>query len=323
MVLDRAPSVRGHTAIRERSHKCIPWRRRRLRRLAQSHLKNRPSLTEGSLPQKRKADDINEEDALPLTKRRRTWEFDSTEKWDPSFDRCESSRKDSDLVLVGERAPDKAKWEYPLGDERWRCYAGYLPGALSPDVSKKFFDIVKDGTDWLQPSGRWGPLPLKTAWMTKPPCNCIYGYGGAKVPPAAYPDWMYDLMAVCMPLCGISRRDDWPNSANLNMYVDGQHSVGWHADNETLFQGKAQDCCIISLSMGQTRLFELKCGRIMHKLELADGDLCTMEGMTQKHFQHRVGKQNGKDIKTRLNITWRWVVLHDKQCSCSQAPESK
>ena len=28
-------------------------------------------------------------------------------------------------------------------------------------------------------------------------------------------------------------------------------------------------------------------------MELGDGDVCTMEGLTQKHYQHRVPKEGG------------------------------
>eukprot|EP00931_Biecheleriopsis_adriatica_P093006 TRINITY_DN66754_c0_g1_i1.p1 TRINITY_DN66754_c0_g1~~TRINITY_DN66754_c0_g1_i1.p1 ORF type:complete len:318 (-),score=32.05 TRINITY_DN66754_c0_g1_i1:37-990(-) len=229
------------------------------------------------------------------------------------------------IELLGDLAPEAVGWTYPLLEEEWRCFAGYLKGALTEGERARFFRLIHDGTDWLQPSGRWGPLPLRTAWMCEPPCTCKYRYGGAEVLPVAYPAWMKEVMAACMPLCGLLSPDLWPNSCNLNLYVDGQHSVGWHADNESLFQGKFQDCRIISLSLGQTRKFELKCGRDMHRLDLADGDLCTMEGMTQKYYQHRVPKDSGKKIGPRINLTWRWIVKHC-DCACgenSQGSESQ
>ena len=45
------------------------------------------------------------------------------------------------------------------------------------------------------------------------------------------------------------------------------------------------------MSLGAARTFQIKGnwrGAPLHSLELKDGDLLTMEGMTQKHFQHRV-----------------------------------
>ncbi|CAE7938792.1 Alkbh3 [Symbiodinium sp. KB8] len=254
------------------------------------------------------------------------------------------------LELVGDLAPQGVDWSYPLFQEDWRCFAGYLPEALSHKTRARFFRLVHEGTDWLQPSGRWGPLPLKTAWMCRSPCACKYRYGGAEVLPAPFPDWMDEVMSVCMPLCGLPMHQ-WPNSCNLNLYMDGQHSVGWHADNEALFQGKVRDCRIISLSLGQSRRFELQCGQDFHRLELSDGDLCTMEGMTQKYYKHRVPKELGihrielikgiiygayrslgwyrmhrvlkelgKKVAARINLTWRWIVQHC-DCPCT-APEA-
>ncbi|CAJ1328829.1 unnamed protein product [Effrenium voratum] len=234
----------------------------------------------------------------------------------------EAPRRTQSLELLGDLAQGARgiRWTYPLFEEDWRCFAGYLPGALAQKQRELFFELVRTGTTWLQPSGRWGPLPLRTAWMCQSPCSCRYRYGGAEVLPVAYPDWMTDILAACMPLCGIQQPEEWPNSCNLNLYMDGAHSVGWHADNEALFQGKVRDCRIISLSLGQTREFELMCGQDFHRLELADGDLCTMEGMTQKYYKHRVPKMPGK-VRERINLTWRWVVQH-KDCACEPGPGS-
>merc|ERR1712110_190764 len=46
---------------------------------------------------------------------------------------------------------------------------------------------------------------------------------------------------------------------------------------------------------------------------LGDGDLCTMEGLCQKHYQHRVPKQIEAQ-GPRINLTWRWLVRHHKTC---------
>lgn len=223
------------------------------------------------------------------------------------------------IDLLGDLAQEIADWSYPLLDEEWHCFAGYLPRAVPEELRPRFFDLVREGTEWLQPTGRWGPLPLRTAWMCALPCTCRYRYGGAEVSPLPFTDWMLEIMASCMRLCGLASHE-WPNSCNLNLYMDGEHSVGWHADDEALFQGKHQDCRIISLSLGQTRRFELRCGKDFHCLELKDGDLCTMEGLTQKYYRHRVPKVQGPKIGPRINLTWRWIVQHSKLCpSCASA----
>merc|ERR1719401_86438 len=38
-----------------------------------------------------------------------------------------------------------------------------------------------------------------------------------------------------------------------------------------------------------------------------------MEGMTQKHFQHRVPRESGV-AGPRINLTWRWILKHTPRC---------
>ena len=46
-----------------------------------------------------------------------------------------------------------------------------------------------------------------------------------------------------------------PDCVNINLYEDGSQTVGWHADDESLFDGKNRDAMILSLSLGSTREF--------------------------------------------------------------------
>ena len=88
-------------------------------------------------------------------------------------------------------------------------------------------------------------------------------------------------MEVVMPLCGVECRSAWPNACNMNWYLDGSSSVGWHADDEPLFQGLTRDACIISLSLGAGRRFDCRLtngrGAQQKSICLQDGDLMTME----------------------------------------------
>ena len=68
---------------------------------------------------------------------------------------------------------------------------------------------------------------------------------------------------------------------------------------------------IASLSLGQTRVFQLK-----HKtnkdikridLELVNGSLLIMSGSTQKYWLHQVPKTK-KVVKERINITFRKII---------------
>mmetsp|Transcript_33443 Transcript_33443/g.90539 ORF Transcript_33443/g.90539 Transcript_33443/m.90539 type:complete len:147 (-) Transcript_33443:336-776(-) len=137
--------------------------------------------------------------------------------------------------------------------------------------------------------------------------------------PVEYPPWMVRLMRLVMPFCGLTDEAEWPTSCNMNLYEDGGASVGWHADDESLFQGKFTDIYIISLSLGVTRKFELRLNwpeegeKPLRRILLNSGDLLTMEGMVQKHYQHRVPKEENVD-GPRINLTWRWTLRHRPQC---------
>lgn len=231
----------------------------------------------------------------------------------------EEPREKTGLQLVGDLAAKVASWTYIVKDEPRRSFAAHLPKALSEEDSKAFFETIRDETPWGQPMGRRGPIPRKTAWMVKSGCTCSYRYGGIEVQPTVYPPWMSKLLHKLMPTCGFPSEAAWPDSCNLNLYMDGAMSVGWHSDDESLFQGKFRDIVIISLSLGVSRQFQLRLNwpeesdRILNQIKLGEGDLMTMEGMTQKHFQHRVPKEENID-GPRINLTWRWVHKHSPQC---------
>ena len=182
-------------------------------------------------------------------------------------------------------------------------------------MASKLLAAALEG-EWLQPEGRWGPIPRKTAWMVRQPCQCSYGYVGALSKPVPFALWVEEGLKLCMPLCGLDDPKDWPDSCNLNLYEGGGQAVGCYADDEHLFQGKLQDCKIIFLSLGCARRFELKFRDKPHEsctMVLGHGDTCTMEGMMQNHYLHRVPKVRKED-GTRVNLTWRWIKHHDQEC---------
>jgi len=238
------------------------------------------------------------------------------EKWGDTW---EEPREETGLQLIGEMAPEGVEWKYVLEDHSRRSYAGYLASPFSESRCQDLFETVKDCTTWKQPQGPHGVVPRKTAWMTKRGCSCTYRYGGLEVESQEFPPFMTELLEAAMPLCGINATEDWPDSCNLNLYEDGGMSVGWHSDDERLFQGKFRDIQIISLSFGQSRKFELRTNwpevgeKCVRQIVLNSGDLMTMEGMTQRHFQHRVPKECYSE-GPRINLTWRWVLKHNPRC---------
>ena len=87
--------------------------------------------------------------------------------------------------------------------------------------------------------------------------------------------------------CGLERI---PNAVNANLYRNGRDTVGWHADDELLFDSVERDSLVMSLSLGQQRTFQLRPKEFPHEVTnvlLGNGDLCMMEGFAQKHYLGR------------------------------------
>lgn len=73
------------------------------------------------------------------------------------------------------------------------------------------------------------------------------------------------------------------NSVLLNLYRDGNDSMGWHSDAESEL---GQNPVIGSLSLGGTRQFMLRHRfekRWKHMLELTSGSFLLMQGVTQHY----------------------------------------
>eukprot|EP00929_Paragymnodinium_shiwhaense_P069969 TRINITY_DN35369_c0_g1_i5.p1 TRINITY_DN35369_c0_g1~~TRINITY_DN35369_c0_g1_i5.p1 ORF type:complete len:507 (+),score=109.53 TRINITY_DN35369_c0_g1_i5:159-1679(+) len=227
------------------------------------------------------------------------------------------------LELLAARAPESfaGRWSYPLCDEACRSFAGYAPTDLPVKRLKEYLCKIMDDTDVEMPTNSYGGYGRVTAWLVRQGCTCRYRYGaGIAVNGKEFPPWMRELMGELMPLCGLRSESEWPNSCNLNIYRGGGEGLGWHRDNEALFQGEVRDCRIISFSLGDTRSFELRRAseeKPAASLQLRSGDLCTMEGLMQRFYEHQLKKDKSSKM-TRVNLTWRWIVQHERACPVSR-----
>lgn len=170
---------------------------------------------------------------------------------------------------------------------------------------------------WRRPTSETrGVLPRSAAWLTMAGCLCPYHYGGLKFAPLPMNQWFIDITDRVCQTCGLTER---PNSCNANYYDNGTQMVGWHSDNEPLFNALHQDVLIVSLSLGASRTFEFRSKddpELTYQISLEDGDLCTMEGFCQKHYLHRVPRELSVQAP-RINLTWRWILKHDAICPMS------
>ena len=93
------------------------------------------------------------------------------------------------------------------------------------------------------------------------------------------------------------------NSCLLNLYHNGEESMGWHSDDEAEL---GKNTSIASLSFGAERKFSLKhkSSKQTVSLTLETGSLLVMKGSTQTHWSHCLPKMKG--VKSpRVNLTFR------------------
>lgn len=236
-------------------------------------------------------------------------------------------------------AAGSSAWQALVWDESRRCFSFHLPGALSPSVTKSFYDRIKESTPWkpLMDKAK-SKVSRRTAWYTSSSsCNCVYTYGeDARIEAPedeSFRRVMQDLIREVFSKFPTLPEEAWPNCANINLYDDGEQGVGWHADDELIFMGTTRDCPIVSLSLGGTREFwialkssenpDVKKGVV--EVDLRDGDLLTLEGLIQKHCMHTVPRASKLDVRRqdpRINITFRWMRLHKQFCPYAQVAET-
>lgn len=96
------------------------------------------------------------------------------------------------------------------------------------------------------------------------------------------------------------------NSVLCNWYQHGQHSMGWHSDDEPEL-GKQP--VVASVTLGDQRRFILRRRddhTCRHEYPLGHGHLLVMKGDTQALWEHSIPKTR-KPVGPRINLTFRQV----------------
>ena len=97
------------------------------------------------------------------------------------------------------------------------------------------------------------------------------------------------------------------NGVLLNLYRDGNDSMGWHRDNEVEL---GKEPTIASVSFGASRDFKLRHTSdksLLINQVLEDGSLLIMAGQCQDYWLHSLPVR--KRVKEpRINLTFRYLV---------------
>lgn len=173
----------------------------------------------------------------------------------------------------------------------------YRPGLFSKIESDAFLAKFIAETPWKQTTQKlWDKeylTPRLTCW-----------YGDTERIADTLP-WTEELQAIrerVEPLAGTRF-----NSVLLNYYRDGNDSVAWHSDKESIMGSQP---VIASVSFGQVRGFDIRRKSDhaeKYSVRLEHGCFCLMKAGLQETFEHRIAK-SAKPMKARINLTFRLVI---------------
>jgi alkylated DNA repair dioxygenase AlkB len=178
-----------------------------------------------------------------------------------------------------------------------------IPQFISSVESTKLFTQINEETPWEMPEmvmfGKKYPQAGFSTWFTD--TNVSYVYSGITRTPHAMTPMLYGVMSQCVVASGAEY-----NSVLVNLYRDGNDSVSWHSDNEEI---NGSEPTIASVSLGATRRFDLRhkeSGETV-RVDLEDGSLLVMSGLSQHCWVHQIAKTKSK-VGPRINLTFRRVT---------------
>ncbi|MFY7961598.1 MAG: alpha-ketoglutarate-dependent dioxygenase AlkB family protein [Elsteraceae bacterium] len=181
----------------------------------------------------------------------------------------------------------------------WRL----TPGFLGSEAADRLFDALLRQTPWredrLRLGGREVTAPRRVSWHGDP--HCVYRYSGARHDPTAWFPALADLRDAVADATGHRF-----NCALLNLYQDGQDSMGWHSDDEPEL---GSNPVVASVSLGAERRFRFRSRQApeeTHALMLGHGSLLLMQPGCQGRWRHALPKSAAVS-NPRINVTFRWI----------------
>ncbi|MGQ7856724.1 alpha-ketoglutarate-dependent dioxygenase AlkB family protein [Pedobacter sp. WC2501] len=180
----------------------------------------------------------------------------------------------------------------------------YMPGFIGVEEADVLLSSFISTTPWMQKIVKRYDKEVIT-----PRLSAWYGDRGGtdynalgKSTPLPWTAGLLKLKASVEATAGTSF-----NSVLLNYYRDGQDSVAWHSDNETVMGSHP---VIASVSFGQVRGFDIR-RKTDHTekytVRLEHGSLLLMKGDLQTKWDHRIAKST-RPMGPRVNLTFRKII---------------
>lgn len=179
------------------------------------------------------------------------------------------------------------------------------PDFLNKEDADKLFDLLMKDVPWNQEKSRWGvPVPRLNAWYAEKGVG--YSYSGISHEGKG---WHPECEKIKEEI--ELRSKSKFNSLLLNLYRDGNDSIGLHTDSEPSL---GKNPIVASLSLGATRRFSLRHMKdkegnnyLRHNMTLNHGELLVMAGTLQHHWLHELPKEPGVK-EPRISLTFRNII---------------
>jgi len=180
----------------------------------------------------------------------------------------------------------------------------YYPQAISAEQLSHYYDELFNKISWEQDRvmmfGKEIITKRKVAFYSDPLISYTYS-GKLKI---GLP-WSQELLVIKELLESLTKSKY--NACLLNLYHNGDESMGWHSDDEKEI---ITESSIASLSLGAERKFSFKHKATKERISvlLENGSLLEMKGAIQKNWWHALPKSK-KIIAPRINLTFRQMII--------------
>ena len=176
----------------------------------------------------------------------------------------------------------------------------YRSGFFNSGECEQMFRSINDETPWEARNiilfGKEVPQPRLACWYG----DLAYSYSGITLDPRPMTPTLLEVKQRCEEAASTRF-----NSVLVNLYRDGQDSMGLHADDEPEL---GVEPIIASVSFGGERNFRLRHrqSKELQQISLASGSLLVMSGLSQECWMHDVPKTK-KFVEPRINLTFRYI----------------
>jgi alkylated DNA repair dioxygenase AlkB len=176
----------------------------------------------------------------------------------------------------------------------------YRSGFFNSAECEQMFRSINDETPWEARNivlfGKEVPQPRLACWYG----DLAYSYSGITLDPRPMTPTLLEIKQRCEQAASARF-----NSVLVNLYRDGQDSMGLHADDEPEL---GVEPIIASVSFGGERNFRLRHrqSKDLQQISLATGSLLVMSGLSQECWMHDVPKTK-KFVAPHINLTFRYI----------------